>query len=286
MKRIVLLLFIVFSLQSAVGQEYEMIRHEVQLGETVRMISRKYKVEPSEIYRLNKFAVDGISQGMVLQLMVPKKETPTQEVVEQPPVENNTSTSTETASNSDGDTTTTTTKKVTTTVRKKKQTTEQSQTTAENPVANDTPSPENSSLSGSGAAMTHTVAKGETLFSIARQYNISVDEIKGQNEKVLKKGLQPGQVLAIIKSDTPQEQAPQSNTVSETPVKETVTASETVSSESATQTEVKHKVAKGETLFSLSRKYNVPVDDIKMQNEQALKKGLQVGQVLTIKTNN
>jgi LysM repeat protein len=286
MKRIVLLLFIVFSLQGAVGQEYEMIRHEVQLGETVRMISRKYKVEPSEIYRLNKFAVDGISQGMVLQLMVPKKETPSQDVVEAPAVESNTSTSTETASNLDGDTTTTTTKKVTTTVRKKKQTTEQTQTTTEDPVASDTPPAENSSLSGSGAAMTHTVAKGETLFSIARQYNISVDEIKSQNEKVLKKGLQPGQVLAIIKSDAPQEPAPQSNTVGETPVKETVTSSEMVSSGSATQTEVKHKVAKGETLFSLSKKYNVSVDDIKMQNEQALKKGLQVGQVLTIKTNN
>src|SRR5690606_23327620 len=80
MKRIVLIFAMVFSLQSAIAQEFEMVRHQVQLGETVRMISRKYKVEPAEIYRLNKFAVDGVSQGMVLQLLVPKKDPPIESV--------------------------------------------------------------------------------------------------------------------------------------------------------------------------------------------------------------
>src|SRR5689334_20162387 len=111
MKRFVLLLFIVFSLQNAIAQEFQIIQHQVQLGETVRMISRKYKIEPAEIYRLNKFAVDGISQGMVLQLAVPRKETPIEN--DQPIAENstldNTEQSTTTSQNSDDGSSTTTT---------------------------------------------------------------------------------------------------------------------------------------------------------------------------------
>jgi LysM repeat protein len=38
-------------------------------------------------------------------------------------------------------------------------------------------------------------------------------------------------------------------------------------------------------LYSLSKKYNVSVDEIKQQNEVLLKNGLQIGQILTIKKN-
>ncbi len=271
MKRTVFLLIMFFSLQIAFGQEYKIISHEVQLGETVRMLSKKYRVEPSEIYRLNKFAVDGIREGMVLQIPIEQKEAPASETVQQPADENTSVTSTESAQDESG-TTTTTTKKVTTTIRKKKIATDEPQMVSE-PVANSAPAEISSS------AMTHTVAKGETLFSIAKKYNISVDALKQQNEKVLKKGLQPGQVLEIL-SENPQPAATQNTAVvNETPA-ENATPQNTLGEE------VKHKVAKGETLYSLSKKYNVSVDEIKAQNEQALKKGLQVGQVLTIKASN
>ena len=72
--------FIVCSLCNGFGQnrkkdqEVDIINHEVQLGESVRLISKKYLVDPAEIYKLNKFAVEGISQGMVLKIPVPRKE--------------------------------------------------------------------------------------------------------------------------------------------------------------------------------------------------------------------
>ena len=47
--------------------------------------------------------------------------------------------------------------------------------------------------------------------------------------------------------------------------------------------EVKHKVKAGETLYSLSKEYNISVTEIMEQNKFLSKKGLQVGQVLTIK---
>jgi LysM repeat protein len=265
MKRFVLFLFIVFSLQTAIAQDdYQMIRHQVQLGETVRMISRKYKIEPAEIYRLNKFAVDGISHGQVLQLFVPKKEMAG--------IETNSSADTVIAQNDEGNSTSTSSKTVTTTtVRKKK-------TEDNDPVSEDVATVNASGDLGEGSAVTHTVSRGETLSGIAKKYGISIDDVKSQNEKVLKRGLQPGQVLAIIRP-----------TVSETissyhQSDETVT--EATTTESSSQTEIKHKVEKGDTLFQLAKKYNVSVDDIRAQNESLLKKGLQIGQVLTITTTN
>ncbi len=50
-----------------------MVRHQVKLGETVKMLSKKYHVPPADIYRLNKFAVEGIREGMVLQIPAERK---------------------------------------------------------------------------------------------------------------------------------------------------------------------------------------------------------------------
>jgi LysM repeat protein len=49
--------------------------------------------------------------------------------------------------------------------------------------------------------------------------------------------------------------------------------------------EIKHKVVVKETLYSLSKLYNVSVSEIMEQNKFLLKKGLQPGQTLTIKAN-
>ena len=49
------------------------------------------------------------------------------------------------------------------------------------------------------------------------------------------------------------------------------------------ETEIKHKVKTGETLYHLSKEYNVSVSEIMELNKFLTKKGLQVGQILTIK---
>lgn len=91
MRKIVLFLFVVCVFQIGMGQAKNkevpvtIVSHQVQLGETVRMISKKYLANPTEIYRLNKFAVNGISEGMVLQIPVPIKDNPkVQQVIEEP----------------------------------------------------------------------------------------------------------------------------------------------------------------------------------------------------------
>lgn len=51
------------------------------------------------------------------------------------------------------------------------------------------------------------------------------------------------------------------------------------------QIEIKHKVKTGETLYSLSKLYNVSISEILEQNNFLTNKGLQIGQTLTIKNN-
>jgi LysM repeat protein len=154
MKKSAFLFLMFFLFQNAFSQEFEMVRHQVKLGETVRMLSKKYKVEPAEIYRLNKFAIDGIREGMVLQILVPKKE----EIIvdahvgdeDVPPV-----------------------------------------------VEPADPQPTESVAAPEVREVTHTVAKGETLYSLSKKYNVSVDDLKAWNETLQTKGLQTGQVLVI-----------------------------------------------------------------------------------------
>lgn len=179
MRKFALMLLLVFACQQAVSQEFEMIRHQVKMGETVRMLSKKYKVEPSEIYRLNKFAIDGISQGMVLQILVPRKEEPIAEteVLQEEP---------ENTGPSENETVVSQTEIP---AAKKKKPEKKPETVAQQTE----PQPE----ATTGQELTHTVAKGETLYSLSKKYNVTVDDIKAQNEQLLKKGLQTGQVLMI-----------------------------------------------------------------------------------------
>lgn len=127
------------------------------------------------------------------------------------------------------------------------------------------PSPEktvNSSKASSGA---HIVIAGETLYSIAKKYNVSVDEMKKLNPEAVK-GLSIGDELMI--PGKPVEQVLKRG---DTP---TVNPINNPSSTS-------HTVASGETLYSISRKYNVSVDDLKSWNPET-SSGLRIGQVLKL----
>jgi LysM repeat protein len=144
------------------NQEYKIIRHEVELGETVKMISQKFLSPPAEIYRLNKFAVDGISQGMILLVPIPVKDAPEEAAVNE---------------------------------------TQNQQTAAETPpAAPETEKKQeiaSGKLSNNGEAISHTVASGETLSGLAQQYGVSQDDIKSANPKIAQRGLRMGDVVSI-----------------------------------------------------------------------------------------
>ncbi len=260
MKKILLLFFVFFVLWKGFGQnkkndqDVDIYNHEVQLGESVRMISKKYLVDPSEIYKLNKFAVDGISQGMILKVPVPKKNGA---VVSETPSSTN-------------QTSTIDTKGV-----------------KSPPINEPIKDIKKIVITELKTEVNHKIEPKETLFSLAKQYNVNVDDIKANNKELLKNGLQVGQIIVIpteksvdIKQSTRlTDDAPK--TIA-TP-KKVSAAKEALSIPTENKT-IKHKVQPKETIFSLSKKYNVSIEEIKQQNETLLKNGLQIGQILTITT--
>lgn len=230
-------------------QEVDIISHNVQLGESVRMLSKKYMVDPAEIYKLNTFAVNGISEGMVLKIPVPKKEVSVKDVVPD--------------------------KKEEVIISKPFE-----EKTIVKEIVKD-PSKQEKAITviDRTAEINHTVLPKETIYSLSKKYNISVDEIKMSNESVLKNGLKIGQVLKI--PTTRVLAANETSVASDlTPTNET-SKSKTITT--TTDNVIKHKVEPKETLYSLSKKYNVSADVIKEQNAALLQNGLQIGQILLIK---
>jgi LysM repeat protein len=83
MKRVMLTgLFLIFSVIGAFAQTAEdkaeepapnLVTHRVEQGETVMLLCKKYLITPTDIYKYNPDAVEGISYNMVLQIPVDKK---------------------------------------------------------------------------------------------------------------------------------------------------------------------------------------------------------------------
>lgn len=94
----------------------------------------------------------------------------------------------------------------------------------------------------------HTVTAGETLYSISRQYQVSVEALKQWNH-LTNNALTIGQELVVKRT------AGQVASVSEQPDHRTMISKEGV-----------HTVRGGETLFSIARQYEVSVDQLKNWN--------------------
>lgn len=110
--------------------------------------------------------------------------------------------------------------------------------------------------SNNDLSTTYTVKSGDTLYKIANQFGLSVNELKSINN-LSTNNLSIGQVLKV-KKDTNNDN--------------------TTSDKSSTYT-----VKSGDTLYSISRKLNVSVDEIKRANNLT-NNLLTVGQILQIPT--
>jgi LysM repeat protein/ABC-type branched-subunit amino acid transport system substrate-binding protein len=114
----------------------------------------------------------------------------------------------------------------------------------------------------------HTVVKGETINLIAQKYKVTPYDIYKLNPDS-QNGIQLDSVLLI----PPTGEVAVKNTPSITPV----AAVSTPQTNPAT-----HVVQPKETLYSLSKQYNVTVDAIKAANGDLLKDGLKIGQNIKI----
>ena len=102
--------------------------------------------------------------------------------------------------------------------------------------------------------LVHTLAAGETVFSLSKKYNVTVDDIIGANQGIDIANLSIGQGLNIPRLKT-------------------------VWSEKDFDF---HKVRRKETLYSLSQRYKVTEKDIREYNPELQWGGLRTGQVIRI----
>jgi len=138
----------------------------------------------------------------------------------------------------------------------------------------------------------HAVQKGQTLYSISKAYNVKVDDITRENV-IPDNGIQEGQMLKIpASSASPAADAkaaatvsgePKTQTNTQTPAKTTAPASATAATATASSSSstskspgtqdprfIYHRVARGETLSSVSREYGISVRELKKANKGLL----------------
>ena len=106
------------------------------------------------------------------------------------------------------------------------------------------------SLGFSQENLTHIVRKGESLYSISKKYNVTVSHLEQLNPAA-KKGLAVNSVLQISVKNEAEEV-------------------------------VEHEVVAKETLFGLSKKYNISIEKLKQLNPNVESEGLKIGQVLRL----
>ena len=192
MKYFFILIFAIFSVMTGNAQDYA--KHKVAKSETITQIAKKYNVTPFDIYRLNPDAKNGIKENDMLLI----------------------------------------------------------------------PSAVKGSSASSAKPRTHLVTAGETLYSIARKYDVSVKDLEKVNADLIKTGLKTGETISIPGGTA--------DSVTEKP--------EPVSSKGGSAET--HIVQAGETKYSIAKKYNISVTDLEKQNP-SIASGLQKGATLHIR---
>ena len=138
---------------------------------------------------------------------------------------------------------------------------------------------------GESQTIIHKVKAGETLAGIAKTYEVTIDDIKKENN-LRRNAVRIGQQLRIT---TASAQAAMESTVAAVTGKNTSSSKESSSKTSATQkttpkatsNPTSHTVKRGETLSTISRKYGVTIAALK--NANGLKNdNIQAGQKLKI----
>jgi LysM repeat protein len=260
-KRVIYLVVFVFT-TTVFAQSYN--KHTVAKGETVPTIAQKYKVTPYEIYKLNPDAKNGIQPNAVL--LIPKSvQVPAKPIVAAPPKE-------KIHEVVAGETKYSIAKKYGITVADLEKLNPEIKeslplgfkvkltTIVHTPTTVATVKPKATSL------VAHEVIVGDTKYSIAKTYGISVDELEKQNPEI-KNNLPLGFQLKINKGAT-----------STTPV------TEELKPHAKPIDLLEYKVKSGETVYSLTHLFNLSEVSLLGLNP-TLKEGVKEGMVLKVPAN-
>jgi LysM repeat protein len=251
MRDFLTILFVFLFIFNKTFAQESFIEHKIQKGETAYFIAQKYKVSIEEIYKLNPESQSGIKDNQVLKIPVhaAEKQILTQQITHIVGAKETLyglskqySVSVEAIQNANAEI-----------------------------LAGGLQIGQELIIPQSGANLpkteiissktTHQVVAKESLFSIARQYNVSVQDLETLNKDLLLAGLQIGQTITI----------PNRRKTLDGRVR--VINSETQF----------HVVEPKETKFSIAKKYGISIDQLESQNPDIVN-GLVVGNKLAINT--
>ncbi|MQM39848.1 Cell division suppressor protein YneA [wastewater metagenome] len=109
---------------------------------------------------------------------------------------------------------------------------------------------------GGNPPMRHEVQPGDSLWAIARRYDVSVDDLTAWNDLPSNATLQPGETLVVGRGSK----------VAKTPP-------------------VRHTVQSGDSLWTIARRYDVTVDELTAWNDLGANATLHPGQTLVVRRN-
>lgn len=131
---------------------------------------------------------------------------------------------------------------------------------------------------------THEVLAKETLFAIAKQYGLTVDDLNKANPKIGTSGLKKGQKIAIPQNANPVLENEQVKIVEETatPSKEKLKTPISVSKSEVIIENSIHEVAQNETKYAIAKQYGISITDLYNANPKLEKQSLKIGQKINI----
>ncbi len=121
------------------------------------------------------------------------------------------------------------------------------------------------------ADSSYTVKQGDTLYSISRKYQLSVEKLRSANNLSENDMLRAGRVIVIPSADT---------TVSNAPIV-LPDAQPAKTPENAERPQL-YEIQKGDTLYSLARKFSIPLADLLAANGLDGGATIKVGQKLKL----
>ena len=219
--------------------------YEVQEGETLFTISRKFNVPVKDIQRINNLNDFDIYKGQILVLT---ESNNTGQETNQP------------------ETTAPTAPEVTNDIS-----TSQTETATTKPVADQTTNTQNTGNNDKDL-MLHVVKEGETLFSISKMYKVKLEDLKRINQ-LTDNSIAVGKVIKIPQN------AEQTKPATKKPEK---VKQEKKASNTGSDNAVYHVVKPGETLYRIHVNYKVPISKLRKLNHL---KGnyIKVGQKIRVK---
>jgi membrane-bound lytic murein transglycosylase D len=127
----------------------------------------------------------------------------------------------------------------------------------------------------SGSRIRYIVQRGDTLASIARDFDVTVAQVRKWNRLTSRTKLRPGRTLSILTD------LPTASTAAAQPPKRSG-SNGTAPVSGSEPIRVVHRVKKGDTLHTIATNYNISINSIRDWNNLSQDGSIRIGERLTI----